>query len=145
MVLMHSRGELGSLASYQAADYGGDVVGTVTLELGLALEAATGAGVPLDAIAVDPGFGFGKTVPQCFQLLDQLDAVTALGCPVMVGVSRKRFLGEATGRPVEDRDRGTAAACAVACERGALLFRVHAPAAVRDALALVSALEEAAV
>ncbi|MGH7582498.1 MAG: dihydropteroate synthase [Gemmatimonadales bacterium] len=145
LVLMHSRGELGSLASYQAADYGGDVAGAVTLELRDALGAAIGAGMAEDAVAVDPGFGFGKTVPQCFQLLDQLDAVAGLGRPVMVGVSRKRFLGEAAGRPVEDRDRATAAACAVACERGAALFRVHAPAAVRDALALVSALAEAAV
>jgi dihydropteroate synthase len=72
-------------------------------------------------------------------LLDQLSVLQALGRPIMVGPSRKRFLGSLTGRPVEDRDRATAAACALAYERGARLFRVHAVAATRETLAITQA------
>jgi dihydropteroate synthase len=139
LVLSHSRGPAGRLASYDGAEYDGDVTTAVVRELSESARAATGAGVSNDAIVVDPGFGFGKTAAQSLVLLQQLDAVAALGFPVLAGVSRKRFLGEATGRPVEDRDRATAAACVLAYERGARLFRVHAPSAVRDALAVASA------
>lgn len=143
VVFSHSRGPLGRLASYDAADYHGDVTGAVARELRQSIEVAVAAGVATDAIVVDPGFGFSKTASQSLALLDQLDAIVALGRPVLVGVSRKRFLGEATGRPVEDRDRATAAACALAFERGARLFRVHAPPAVRDALAVAQAVSGA--
>ena len=74
-------------------------------------------------------------------LFDQLAALQALGRPLLVGPSRKRFLGAITGLPVEERDRATAAACALAWERGARLFRVHAVAAAREALAIAQALE----
>jgi dihydropteroate synthase len=139
VVLSHSRGPVGRLASYDAADYGGDVTGGVVRELQDALTVALAAGVPAEAIVLDPGFGFSKTASQSLALLNQLDAIVQLGRPVLVGVSRKRFLGEATGRPVCDRDRATAAACALAFERGARLFRVHDAAAVRDALAVAEA------
>ena len=139
IVLSHSRGELSRIASYDRAEYGADISGTVARELAESVRVATSAGIADEAIAVDPGFGFSKTAPQSLQLLDQLDAITVAGFPVMVGVSRKRFLGEATGRDVGDRDRATAAACVVAFERGARLFRVHDPAAVRDALAVAEA------
>jgi dihydropteroate synthase len=145
IVLSHSRGPLGQLASYAAAGYGGDVTGAVLRELGDAMTTARAAGISLDAIVLDPGFGFSKTAAQSLALLDQLDAVVALGRPVLVGVSRKRFLGEATGRPIEDRDRATAAACALAFDRGARLFRVHDAAAVRDALAVAEAVAGPAV
>ena len=75
---------------------------------------------------VDPGLGFSKTVEQSLELFDQLGALQALGRPVLIGPSRKRFLGAVTGLPVEERDRATATACALAWERGARLFRVHA-------------------
>lgn len=139
VVLSHSRGPLGRLASYDAADYGGDVTGGVVRELHEALAVALAAGIAAEAVVLDPGFGFGKTALQSLALLNQLDAVVALGRPVLVGVSRKRFLGEATGRPIDDRDRATAAACALAFDRGARLFRVHDAAAVRDALAVAEA------
>ena len=90
--------------------------------------------------SIDPGFGFSKTVEQNLVLFDQLAALQALGRPVLVGPSRKRFLGAVTGQPVEARDRATAAACALAWERGARLFRVHDVAAARDALAFAAAL-----
>jgi dihydropteroate synthase len=143
-ILMHSRGALLELASYQHADYGGDVVGGVLAELRERLSAAVEAGVPAGAIVLDPGFGFSKTVEQNVALFDQLSALQALGRPLLVGPSRKRFLGAVTGLPVEDRDRATAAACALAWERGARLFRVHAVAAAREALALAQALENSA-
>jgi dihydropteroate synthase len=94
----------------------------------------------MQAIAVDPGFGFSKTVEQNILLLDQLESLHALGRPVLVGPSRKRFLGAVTGQPVEARDRATAAACALAWERGARIFRVHDVAAARDALTFAAAL-----
>jgi dihydropteroate synthase len=140
-ILMHSRGGLLELASYEHADYGGDVVGGVLSELRAALAAAAAAGVAPDAVVLDPGLGFSKTVEQSVELFDQLSALQALGRPLLVGPSRKRFLGAVTGLPLEDRDRATAAACALAWERGARLFRVHAVAAARESLALAHALE----
>jgi len=139
MVLMHSRGGIASMASYDGADYGGDVVGGVIAELRQAVERATFAGIAADRIVIDPGFGFSKTVDQNVFLADQLPSLHALGRPILVGPSRKRFLGEITERNVSDRDRATAAFCALAYARGARLFRVHEPAAVRDALAVAHA------
>ena len=140
IVLMHSRGGLASMASYDEADYGGDVVGGVIAELRQAVDRATGAGIGADHIVIDPGFGFSKTVEQNIFLADQLTALRALGRPILVGPSRKRFLGAITGREVADRDRATAAFCALSYARGARLFRVHDAAAVRDALAVAHAL-----
>jgi dihydropteroate synthase len=139
LVLSHSRGALARIASYDEAEYSGDVAGAVARELNAALTLALAAGVARECVVLDPGFGFSKTAEQSFALLHQLDAIVAIGLPVLVGVSRKRFLGQASGRGVDDRDRATAAACALACERGARLFRVHDPSAVRDALLVADA------
>jgi dihydropteroate synthase len=136
VVLMHSRGGLSSMATYDEAEYGGDVVGGVITELRQAVERATVAGIAAERIVIDPGFGFSKTVDQNILLADQLPALHALGRPILVGPSRKRFLGAVTDRDVSDRDRATAAFCALAYARGARLFRVHDPSAVRDALAV---------
>jgi dihydropteroate synthase len=139
VILMHSRGSILELSSYQHAEYGGDVVGGVLAELRDALELAAAAGVPPDATVIDPGFGFSKTVDQNLVLFDQLEALQTLGRPILVGPSRKRFLGSAAGVPVEDRDRATATACALAYGRGARLFRVHDVGSAREALALAHA------
>jgi dihydropteroate synthase len=141
VILMHSRGSILEVSSYTHADYAGDVVSEVLRELREGLDRAAQAGVAPDAIVIDPGLGFSKTVEQNLLLLDQLAAFQALGRPVLVGPSRKRFLGSATGMPVEDRDRATATACALAYERGARVFRVHDVAAAREALALAQAIE----
>jgi dihydropteroate synthase len=138
LVLMHSRGSILQIASYDHAAYD-DVVAEVIAELRAALAAAASAGVAPGAVVVDPGFGFSKTVEQNILLFDRLDALQALGRPVLVGPSRKRFLGAVTGQPVDSRDRTTATACALAWERGARLFRVHDAAAARDALTLAQA------
>lgn len=140
VVLSHSRGPLARIASYDHADYGGDLTGAVQRELASAVASAMAVGVAAGRIVIDPGFGFGKQPDQNFRLLDDLDAFVAMGFPVLAAVSRKRFLGLATGREIGDRDRATAAACAIAVDRGALLLRVHDPAAVRDAVAVATSL-----
>jgi dihydropteroate synthase len=139
VILMHSRGSILEVSSYRHTEYGGDVVGGVMSELREALDLATGAGIGPESTVIDPGLGFSKTAEQNLLLLDQLAAFQALGRPVLVGPSRKRFLGSVTGAPVEERDRATATACALAYERGARLFRVHDVAAAREALALAHA------
>lgn len=141
LILSHSRGGLGTLASDAHIREGEDIVTSVTRELLACVDAAASAGCGPDRIVIDPGFGFGKSPAQNFALLRGLDALAATGLPVMAALSRKRFLGEATGRDTEDRDRATAAACAVAFTRGARLFRVHDPASVGDALAVAAAME----
>jgi dihydropteroate synthase len=141
LVLMHSRGASLELASYAHASYGEDLVGTVTAELREALGRAASAGIAADAVAVDPGLGFGKTPAQSLTLLDSLEAFLCLERPLYVGPSRKRFLGEATGLPLEERDAATATACALAWERGARIFRVHDVRRTREALAMARALD----
>ena len=136
LILMHMRGTpatMDDLATYE------HVAPEVAAELAALADKADRAGIPRERIAVDPGFGFAKTATQNLRLLDELASVVALGYPVAVGPSRKRFLGAATGRPVEDRDRATAVACALAWERGARLFRVHDARLAHEALALASA------
>jgi dihydropteroate synthase len=139
LVLMHSRGPILEIASYTHATYG-DIVGEVLAELRTSLAAAAAAGVAPGATVVDPGLGFSKTPEQIILLFDRLDALQALGRPVLVGPSRKRFLGAVTGQQVEALDRATATACALAWERGVRLFRVHDVAAARDALVLAQAI-----
>jgi len=136
VILMHMRGTpatMDDLARYA------HVATEVAAELAAGAAKAEGEGIARERIVVDPGFGFAKTATHNFRLLDELATIVALGYPVAVGLSRKRFLGAATGRPVEDRDRATAVACALAWERGARLFRVHDVALTREALALASA------
>jgi dihydropteroate synthase len=136
VILMHMRGTpatMDDLARYA------HVAPEVAAELSGTAEKAERAGIARERIVVDPGFGFAKSAVQNFRLLDELATIVALGYPVAVGLSRKRFLGAATGRPVEDRDRATAVACALAWERGARLFRVHDVAMTREALALAGA------
>ena len=137
VVLMHSRGTITEIASYQHAEYGGHVTGAVIAELRAAIAGAVAHGVAPEAIVVDPGLGFSKTPEQSAQLCDQLAALRALGRPILVGPSRKRFVGAIAGlESAAERDRASAVVCALAWERGARLFRVHDVAAVREALAV---------
>jgi dihydropteroate synthase len=136
MILMHMRGTpdtMDAMATYR------HVAVEVAAELRVAADRAEAVGIGSERIVVDPGFGFAKTAAQNFRLLDELAAVVGLGYPVAVGPSRKRFLGAATGRPVDDRDRATAVTCALAWERGARLFRVHDVALAREALTVATA------
>jgi dihydropteroate synthase len=136
VILMHMRGTPATMDGLATYDH---VARDVAAELARAAGAAEAAGIAPERIVVDPGFGFAKTPAQNFALLDELATVVGLGYPVAVGPSRKRFLGAATGRPVEDRDRATAVACALAWERGARLFRVHDVALAQEALAVAGA------
>lgn len=138
LVLMHSRGSVAELATYDRAVYG-DVVAEVIRELRAARRAAIERGVGAEQIVLDPGLGFAKTPEHTFKIFRHLPSVAALGHPVMVGPSRKRFLGAVTGRDVGERDIATAAAVVAAHMLGASIFRVHAVAPVRDALMVANA------
>jgi dihydropteroate synthase len=140
-VLMHSRGGVAEMAGYDTAVYGADPVAEVVGELGAAAERARAAGIAPDALVLDPGLGFSKRTEHSAAVLRELGRIVALGYPVLVGPSRKRFVGElAGGLEAGDRLPGTVAACVVGWTRGARLFRVHDVAAVRGALQVAHSL-----
>jgi dihydropteroate synthase len=135
VVLMHSRGDVADMATFVHAEYGADAVGDVITELSSSVTSALGAGVERRRIAIDPGIGFSKRGAQSLAMLAQMRRFTELGFPVLVGVSRKRFIGEITKAvSPSDRAAGTVGANVVALERGARLFRVHDVKPTRDAL-----------
>jgi dihydropteroate synthase len=136
VILMHSRGDVDRMALYELADYGPDPVADVQRELAEAVERARTAGIGGDAIVVDPGLGFAKRTALSLALLNQLERLAALGQPILVGPSRKRFIGDAAGAalPADARLEGTIAACVLALLHGATIFRVHDVAPVRRAL-----------
>ena len=132
------------MASYAMAEYGPDPVGDMVDELTAALGRAREAGIPDDAIVLDPGLGFSKRTEHSVAALAHLDRFLALGRPLMVGPSRKRFVGELSGGlPAEERLEGTLAACVVALVGGARIFRVHDVRAARRALDVAEAVRTA--
>ena len=132
VVLMHMQGEPRSM---QAAPQYDDVVGEVHRFLAERIFAAEMAGIPKQRIVVDPGFGFGKDTAHNLQLLAQFERFAELGVPVLAGLSRKRSIGELTGRDVPaDRVAGSVAAHLIAAQRGSAIVRVHDVAATVDAL-----------
>jgi dihydropteroate synthase len=135
LVLMHSRGRVADMATYDHARYGDDPVGEVAAELARALAAALAAGVAPDAVVLDPGVGFAKTSAHSVAVLAGLPRLAALGRPLLVGASRKRFVGELSGVAVAaERVHGSVGAHVAALARGARLFRVHDVRAHREAL-----------
>jgi len=125
VVLMHSRGGVAEMATYALAEYQ-SVVSEVQTELQQQVATARKAGIADDRIALDPGIGFAKRGPHSLAVLHRLGEISALGFPVMVGVSRKRFIADLTDEPVPaNRVAGTVAANVAAMERGARIFRVH--------------------
>jgi dihydropteroate synthase len=116
-----------------------DVVDDVKAFLQERMTVAVAAGIAQARILLDPGIGFGKTVAHNLELLRRLDEVVALGRPIVVGTSRKSFIGKLTGREVDDRIAGTIATNVLAFERGARVFRVHDVAPVLDALKVAAA------
>ncbi len=135
VILMHSRGNVSDMARYDHAVYGNDVTADVLAELDGSLAAAERAGVAIESIALDPGFGFGKRSEHSLTLLRELPRLVALGRPVVIGVSRKRFIGELSHvTDPAQRVPGTIGANLVAMLRGARLFRVHDVAPARQAL-----------
>jgi dihydropteroate synthase len=137
---MHMRGEPRTMQVDPRYD---DVVAEVAAFLAERVAAAENAGIAPDAICIDPGIGFGKTGEHNLTLLRRLDAIAAVGPPVIVGVSRKRFLGAIIGDPDRARAVATAAANVEAVRRGAWMVRVHDVRETRDALAVAAAVEAA--
>ena len=135
VVLMHSRGDVADMATFAHATYGDDPVADIIGELRASVRSATEQGIDEQRIVIDPGIGFAKRGEHSLRVLAQLRRVVDIGCPVLVGVSRKRFIGEISGvaEPAE-RVAGTIAANVAALERGARLFRVHDVKPVRQAL-----------
>lgn len=133
LVVMHMRGDPGDMTRRARYD---DVAGEVVDELRDALARAEEAGIEPERIAVDPGIGFAKTAEHSLEMLARLDALGELGRPVLVGPSRKSFLGHVLGVPPSRRLAGTISACVLAYARGARIFRVHDVGPVVEALAV---------
>lgn len=131
VVLMHNRSKPKEVA--QEERLGGRYVGVkyedlmfdVARELEESVDIAASAGVDRGQIILDPGIGFGKTVSQNAQLIDELDQIKALGYPVLLGPSRKSFIGYTLDLPADERLEGTAAAVTIGIDRGADVIRVH--------------------
>ena len=134
--LMHM---LGTPRTMQAEARYDDVVADVKAFLEQRIEAAVAAGIALERIEVDPGIGFAKNVDHNLELLGRLRELTALGRPLVLGTSRKSFLGAITGRETAERMPATLATVVMGYERGAEVFRVHDVAPARDALAVAAA------
>lgn len=141
VILMHSRGSVADMASYANAAYSSDPVGDIVAELRVASVVAMDAGIGQGRIVLDPGIGFSKRAEQSLAVLAQLGRIAELGFPVMVGVSRKRFIGELTGvQHAAERDEGSVGANVTALMLGASWFRVHAVRANRHALDVATAI-----
>jgi dihydropteroate synthase len=135
--LMHMLGD--DPRTMQADPRYDDVVSDVKAFLAERLAFAVGEGVREDGVWLDPGIGFGKTIDHNLELLRRLDEIVAIGRPVVVGTSRKSFLGRLTGRPEREREAGTIATNVIAYERGASVFRVHEARGTVDALKVAAA------
>jgi dihydropteroate synthase len=115
----------GTPETMQAEPSYGDVVGEVAAFLSERARALEAAGVAADRIVVDPGFGFGKTLVHNVALFRAIPALAALGYPLLAGVSRKRMLGDITGRGIAERTAASVAAALLAAQNGARILRVH--------------------
>lgn len=140
-ILMHM---YGTPRTMQNDPVYGDVVRDIRDYLADRVEDAVARGVCREAIAVDPGIGFGKTVEHNLRLLAGIDKIAQIGRPVMIGLSRKSFLGKLTGCPVEDRLAGSLAAMAFATLRGTHIVRVHDVKETKEAVTVLAALNKVA-
>lgn len=137
VILMHMQG---TPRTMQHSPHYHDVVAEVRRFLASRIERARAAGVSPEAIVVDPGIGFGKTVGHNLEVLRRLGEFQDLGCPVLVGTSRKSFIGEVLGVPLGERLLGSLGSVVVARLAGASLFRVHDVAETRQVLTLTEAI-----
>ena len=143
-ILMHWRGPsniMNTLTNYD------DVVRDVTMEISAQVEVAVAAGISRDRIAIDPGIGFAKTVEQNWPILKHLDILDELGLPILMGASRKKFLGEllaksGEARVMEERESATTAISTLMALRQTWAVRVHDVKATRDAIAVVDRLAQ---
>ena len=139
--LMHMRGSPGTMQQHPSY---GDVVAEVKAFLLERIESVCAAGIALERLVVDPGFGFGKTLEHNLELLRHLREFATLGVPLLAGWSRKSSLGKITGKPADERLAASIAAALIAAQNGAAILRVHDVAATRDALAVLAAVEKQA-
>jgi dihydropteroate synthase len=142
VVLMHSRGATADMHLHARYD---DVVGEVRAELAAALDRAAAAGIDRGQVLLDPGIGFAKTRAHNLALLRRLDALHELGRPLLVGASRKSFIGELTTAPPDERLAGSLAAVGWAARHGAAIVRVHDVEATVQFLAVDAAIASAGV
>lgn len=136
LILMHKKGIPSTM---QNEPYYDDCLLEVRTFLLEAVDRATAAGIRRELIILDPGIGFGKRFEDNITLLSRLDELAACGYPVLVGLSRKAFIGVITGRPADGRLAGSLGAACAARIKGACIFRVHDVAETRDALAALDA------
>jgi dihydropteroate synthase len=141
VLLMHMRGTPRTMQENPTYD---DVVDDVRTFLAERIEFAMGEGIAEDRIWVDPGIGFGKTARHNLELLNRLGELRELGRPIVIGTSRKRFIGSLTGREVNERLGGTIASNVLAVRAGADILRVHDVAEVRQAVRVAESILEAA-
>jgi len=139
LILMHSRGELADMQRTIRFD---DVVREVRDELAASVARAIHAGIGRQRLVVDPGLGFGQTAAQNLRLLRDLPALCELGLPVLVGASRKSFIGHVTGLPPTERLPGSLAAAAWCALGGGALLRVHDVAPTIQFLSVFAAIAE---
>lgn len=131
VILMHNRSKREHVSidpalggRYVGIEYD-DLIEDIKRELGICLDIAHRAGIPDEKITLDPGVGFGKTVEQNLEIIDRLDEIKAMGYPLLLGTSRKSFIGYTLDLPPEQRAEGTAATTAIGIDRGADIVRVH--------------------
>jgi len=138
IILMHRRGNPETMQSLAEYD---DVVAELIDELLVSVNLALDYGLGLDQLAVDPGIGFAKTTEHNLQIMQGLERFHGFQRPLVVGPSRKSFIGQVTGRPVEEREFGTAAAVTMAVSKGAHIIRVHDVAAMRDVIRMTESMK----
>ncbi len=141
LVIMHMQG---TPRTMQQAPHYDDLLGEVTAALAAGIDRAVSAGVEPERIIVDPGIGFGKSLEHNLALLDRLGELAALGRPILIGPSRKAFIGRLLDLPAGERIEGTIAACCCAADRGAHVVRVHDVGPVRRALRVTDAILQGA-
>lgn len=139
LILMHRRGNPSTMKNLEVYQ---DVIDEVLAELRDSVDCALAAGVEREQLVIDPGIGFAKNKEQNLKLIQGIDRFWTLGLPLMLGVSRKSFLGELTGQPVEKRDAATLAVTAFAFLKQIELIRVHEIEMTRDLIAVLEAIRE---
>ena len=137
LVLMHMRGDP---ATMQKIEPSPDIFSEIESDLATAIRTAETRGVNRDKMIIDPGIGFGKTLDQNLAILNHLERFENFNLPLMIGTSRKSFIGRVTGRPEGDRAFGSAASIAIAILRGAHLVRVHDVKQMADAARIADAI-----
>ncbi|WP_285422983.1 dihydropteroate synthase [Pseudomonas sp. efr-133-TYG-103a] len=138
--LMHMRGEPTDMQNDPHYD---DLVGEVSAFLQARMDQCVAAGIPADKIILDPGYGFAKTLEHNLSLFKHMDALHALGRPLLVGVSRKSMIGKVLDKPVDQRLYGALALAAMAMIKGARILRVHDVAETVDVVRMIAAVESA--